>query len=69
MTTGTHSTSGKAKRQGRYQSVGDAVQQKQEALLSVLAGADLASLSIDENPLAGHKTGNNVSDVPYEEVK
>lgn len=72
----THSTPAKAKKSGRYRSVEDAVQQKQAALLKILAGADLTRFTdqIDggnANPGngQGQPAGDNVSDMPYEEVK
>ena len=71
-----HSTRTKAKKSGRYRSVDDAVQQKQAALLTVLAGADLTRFTgqidggnINPGNGQGQPAGDNVSDVPYEEVK
>lgn len=65
----------KEKKQGRYRSVEDAVQQKQAALLKILAGVDLSKFtgtdnsSINSSNGQGQPTGDNVSDIPYEEGK
>ncbi len=71
----THSKPAKAKKSGHYRSVDDAVQQKQAALLKILAGADLTRFTGQTDGNAnpdngqGQPAGDNVSDVPYEEVK
>lgn len=57
-----------SKKQGRYRAVDEAIQQKQAALVTILAGADLTRFTHadDANPGNGQGqfTGDNVSDVP-----
>ena len=69
MKTPTQVTPANPKKPGRYRSVGDAVQQKQAALLTILARADLTRYTGQTNGGNGQPAGDNVSDVPYEEVK
>ena len=71
MKTLTQRTSAKEKRQGRYRSVEDAIQQKQAALLKILAGVDLSRFTgIDDNSInfansQSQPANDNVADVPY----
>lgn len=72
----THSTPTKVKELSRYRSVHDTVQQKQAALLTVSAGADLTRFTgqIDGDNAnlgngQGQPAGDSVLDVPQEEVK
>ncbi|MBO0939039.1 hypothetical protein J2I47_20970 [Fibrella sp. HMF5335] len=62
-TTATKKSDTSTKR-GRYQSVEDAVRQKQAALVQILAGADLTRFT--GQPNGNQPTDGDVSDVPYE---
>ena len=61
--------SGKSTNRGRYQSIDEAIQQKQADLLRILADADLTRFTGQPNGNQNQPSDGDVSDVPYEEVK